>query len=118
MSTLTEAIKQKLTILDVARDHVLFLKAVRPPGWYIGRCPFHQSPDPRPLDPPSKRKFWLDARPGRQICSCFVPRCALENPGQRPMDVINFYARLHKLPNRQAIFELADRLGLLEANDE
>jgi hypothetical protein len=30
------------------------------------------------------------------------------------MDVINYYARLHQISNRAAIFELADTLGLLE----
>ncbi len=110
MSTLVAEIKKELTILDVAQDHVLNLKPTRPQGWHIGRCPFHQPES----DPKSKRKFWLDARPGRQICSCFVPRCAADNPGGRSMDVINFYARLHNLTNRMAILELADRLGLLE----
>jgi len=110
MSTLVQEIKKRMTILEVCKSDVLHLKATRPAGWYVGRCPFHQ-PD---SDPPSKRKFWIDARPGRQICSCFVPRCRTGNPGGRPMDVINYYARLHQISNRAAIFELADMLGLLE----
>jgi hypothetical protein len=111
---LVAEIKKRKTILDVVRDHVLYLKPVKPQGWYIGRCPFHQSPVPGKDDPPSKRKFWIDARSDRQLCSCFVPRCAANNPGRKPMDVINFYARLHNLSNRLAILELADQLGLLE----
>lgn len=114
MSTLVEEIKQKITILDLARDHVGHLKATQPAGWYVGRCPFHQPGQPSKGDPRSRRKFWIDNRPSRQLCSCFVPRCAAQNPNGKPMDVINFYARLHDLPNRLAIFELADRLGLLE----
>jgi DNA primase len=66
-------------------------------GWYIGRCPFHQSP----ADRPNKRKFWVNVEKG--ICGCFVPGC--EASGQ-PMDVINFYARLKKLTNREAIYQL------------
>lgn len=70
------------------------------PGWYIGRCPFHQSPS----DAPNKRKFWVNAEKG--ICGCFVPRCQ-DRP---PMDVINFYARLKGVSNQEAIRELAERL--------
>ncbi len=114
MSTLIAEIKKRMTILDVVQDHVLFIKPTPTPGWYIGRCPFHQAATFNSGDPLSKRKFWIDSRPGRQICGCFVPRCAADNPGQKPMDVINFYARLHNLSNRLAIFELADILNLLE----
>lgn len=70
-------------------------------GWYIGRCPFHQPAS----DPPNKRKFWVN--PAKGICGCFVPRC---QAGQPPMDVINFYARLHNLTNGQAITELVNRI--------
>lgn len=114
MSSLIDEIKQQIPLMTVVEDHVLFLKATRPAGWYIGRCPFHQAAIPDKSDPRTKRKFWIDARPGRGVCSCFVPHCAANNPGHKPMDVINFYARLHDLTNRAAIFELADRLGLLE----
>lgn len=71
------------------------------PGWYIGRCPFHQDPQ----DPPNKRKFWVNADKG--ICGCFVPRCQGDRP---PMDVINFWARLRDISNREALRELAERL--------
>jgi hypothetical protein len=33
------------------------------------------------------------------------------------MDVINFYARLHKMPNRYAIFELAEMLDLVDEGE-
>lgn len=113
MSTLIEEIKKRIPLMTMVQDHVLYLKPTKPTGWYIGRCPFHQAAIPDKLDPGFKRKFWIDARPNRQVCSCFVPDCAANNPGHKPMDVINFYARLHNLTNRAAIFELADRLGLL-----
>ena len=70
-------------------------------GFFIGRCPFHQSPN----DPPKKCKFWVN--PGKGICGCFVPRCQDNRP---PMDVINFYARLKNLSNRAAIRELSKEL--------
>jgi len=114
MSTLIEQIKQEITLMDLLRENVDYLKATKPNGWYIGRCPFHQAGQPSKGDPISKRKFWVDVRPGRGICSCYVPRCAAQNPQHKPMDVINFYARLNGLSNRLAIFELADRFGLLE----
>lgn len=110
MSTLIEQIKLRLPILAVCQDYVPNLKPTRPEGWWVGQCPFHQSES----DKKGKRKFWIDARPGRQLCSCFVPRCAYENPDHKPMDVINFYARIHSLSNRAAFFELAELLGLLE----
>lgn len=102
--SLIDQIRAKLPIASFVATYTNGLRPTRP-GWYIGRCPFHQSPD----DPPNKRKFWVDARPGRQICGCFVPRCPAHTP---PMDVINFYARLKGIPNSQAIGELAKELGL------
>lgn len=117
MSSLITEIKQWVSILDMARENVAYLRPTRPAGWYVGRCPFHQPVTPGKNDPISKRKFWIDDRPGRGVCSCFVPRCAANNPGRKPMDAINFYARLHNLDNRAAIFELADLLGLLEDDD-
>lgn len=109
MTNLVQQIKKRLTILDVVKGHVLYLKPTKPDGWYVARCPFHQPES----DPRGKRKFWIDARPGRGLCSCFVPKCAALNPGFKPMDAINFYARMHQISNRQAIFELADILGLM-----
>lgn len=113
MSSLVTEIKKRMPIMGVMRDHVLHIRPARRSGWYVGHCPFHQTNDDRR----SKRKFWVSSQ--HNLCGCFVPRCPAycnqrEDPSSKPMDVINFYARLHDLPNRAAIFELADRLGLLE----
>lgn len=79
-------------------------------GWYIGRCPFHQPPD----DPPNKRRFWVNSESG--LCGCFVPRCPAFcdrriDPHSRPMDIINFYARLKNITTGQAVEELGRRIG-------
>jgi hypothetical protein len=97
--------------LDIAQFVALYTGGLKSTGdgWFIGRCPFHQSD----RDPPNKRKFWVDARPGRQLCGCLVPDCQAQAPGGgKPMDVINFYARLKEISNSQAIAELARLTGL------
>lgn len=102
LSATIQRIKKEFSILEFIQNP----KPTKPEGWYIARCPFHQQDD----DPRCKRKFWIDNRPGRGMCGCFVPRCAEQQPNRKPMDVINFYARLHNLTNRQAIIELAGKL--------
>lgn len=116
MSIDVQAIKQKYPLARLAREEVTNLKATKPDGWYLGYCPFCQgatagTDSKGKRRNPSELKFWIDTRKG--FCSCFRPKCRAQNPGGRPMDVINFYARLHNLTNRQAIFELADILGML-----
>lgn len=61
--------------------------------WFIGYCPFHTHGYKRP-------NFWVNIK--TQTCNCFIPGCKAETP----MDVINFYARLHNLTNLDAIGEL------------
>jgi hypothetical protein len=58
--------------------------------WWIARCPFHDDHNP---------SFWIDTT--RQICGCYAG-CT-----PKPLDVINLYARLYGLTNRDAIFALA-----------
>ena len=76
-----------------------YTNGLKPSGgggrYYVGRCPFHQAGKKyyRP-------KFWVDTEKG--ICNCFNPRCRSE----RPMDIINFYARINNTSNKQAIAEL------------
>jgi hypothetical protein len=70
-----------------------FPGAVRSGGnnrWYVDWCPFH----PDSLHGNS-RSFWIDNQRG--ICNCYS--CNFD----RPMDVINFYARLHGLSNLEAL---------------
>lgn len=97
METLVTAIRKRLPIAEFVAPYTDGLKPSGKGVWFIGRCPFHQSP----TDPPTKRKFWVNTEKG--ICGCFVPRC---QAGQ-PMDVINFYARLKGISNSEAIHELA-----------
>lgn len=104
---LVEQIREKLDIAKFVAPHTNGLKPSGK-GFLIGRCPFHQSPD----DPPSKRKFWVNVE--KKICGCFVQDCQAQAPGGKPMDVVNFYARLKGISNNQAIEELAKECGLKE----
>lgn len=100
--TLIEQIKAALPIAPFVAPYTNGLKPTKQ-GWFVGRCPFHQSLD----DPPRKRKLWVNSEKG--ICGCFDPACPAHWP---PMDVINFYARLQSISNDQAIEDLAKQLGL------
>lgn len=57
--------------------------------WLRCQCPLHDDDDP---------SFWIDTKQG--LCGCFAG-CT-----PKPLDVINLYARLHGLSNREAIFAL------------
>jgi hypothetical protein len=61
--------------------------------WFMDLCPFHDDKHP---------SFWIDTT--RQICACYGG-CT-----PKPLDVINLYARLHGLSNRDAIFFMAKQL--------
>lgn len=61
--------------------------------WFVAKCPFHSDGHP---------SFWIDKK--RQICGCYAG-CT-----PKPLDVINLYARLHGLTNRDAIFMMAHQL--------
>jgi DNA primase len=104
MNTVNE-IRQKLPLAPFVAAYTGGLK---PTGqnFFTGRCPFHQ------LDraPSAKPKFWVNSTKG--ICGCFVPTCQAQAPGGKPMDVVNFYARLKRISNGQAIAELAKVCGL------
>lgn len=60
----------------------------------LTHCPLHDDETP---------SFWIDTQ--LQLCNCFSG-CA----GDKPLDVINLYSRLHGLTNREAILSLARRL--------
>lgn len=62
--------------------------------WLMTQCPLHDDHNP---------SFWLDTE--RQICGCYAG-CT-----SRPLDVINLYARLYGLSNRDAIMMLAKLMG-------
>jgi len=75
--------------------------------WFlIGNCPFHGQ---------NKKTFWLHLP--TQTCGCFVPGCPAycnwrKDPSTKPLDIINIYAMLKGISNRQAIRELAQKAGL------
>jgi DNA primase len=106
MSLVTK-IRQKLPLAPFVAAYTGGLK---PTGqnFFTGRCPFHQTG----REPSAKRKFWVNSAKG--ICGCFVPACQAQAPGGKPMDLINFYARLKGISNTQAIAELAQECGLKE----
>ena len=58
--------------------------------WYLTQCPFHDDKNP---------SFWIDTQRG--ICGCYGG-CT-----PKPFDVINLYARLRGITNREAIFYLS-----------
>ena len=99
--TKIEVIRLLLSIAPFVSPHTNGLKRSGP-RFYIGRCPFHQSQN----DPPGKRQFWVNPEFG--ICGCFNPGC---DAHEKPMDVINFYARLNGLTNSEAIVKLWEQLS-------
>lgn len=64
------------------------------PDFYLTRCPLHDDHNP---------SMWV--KKDEQICGCYAG-CT-----QKPLDVINLYARVHDLSNRDAIRELARRVA-------
>jgi len=105
--SLVAEIRQKLPIAPFVAAHTGGLK---PSGqnFFTGRCPFHQTD----REPSGKRKFWVNSAKG--ICGCFVPACQAQASAGKPMDVVNFYARLKGISNGQAIEELAKVCELKE----
>jgi len=87
-SNLVDQIRKTLRIEDLVGD-------LQRTGthWYLTRCPLHDDDSP---------SFWVDTQ--AQICGCFSG-CTT-----KPLDVINLYARLYGLNNREAIFYLARML--------
>lgn len=105
--TKVEQIKAAFDIAKFVAPYTHGLKPTRP-GWYVGRCPFHQ----KAADRPNKRKFWVSSE--KQLCGCFVPSCPAS---EKPMDVINFWARHRGISNREAIEELYKMLPPGSANN-
>jgi hypothetical protein len=56
--------------------------------WWVDRCPFHADANP---------SFWIDNERG--MCGCW--KCNIKEG-----DVINIYARMNQMSNREAILEL------------
>lgn len=86
--TLIEKIRKSFQIED-------FFPGLKGTGkdWFITLCPLHDDHNP---------SFWVNAQ--KQVCGCFA------GCNDKPMDVVNLYARLHGLSNREAIFALAGKM--------
>lgn len=93
-----DQIKARLPILEFT-EKITRLETSGGSGgrYYLGKCPFH--PDRHP-------SFWVDTKLG--LANCFRRDCGAE----KPMDVVNLYARYHKITNTQAIYDLCDQLGI------
>lgn len=78
-------IKQSYSILNFFPDAK---PTSRDSRWFTTLCPFHQDHTP---------SFWIDTIKG--ICGC--RKCNIKE-----MDVLDLYARLHNISNKEAILEL------------
>ena len=96
MDTITK-IKQNISFPAYVARHTKGLKPSDRTGrYYLGYCPFCQ-PDKSTY---ARRKFWVDTE--LNICNCFSPKCK----SAKPMDIINFYARLNHTSDKEAIAAL------------
>lgn len=94
-------IKQQLPLLQLVSRHTDPISSSNDGRWYIMNCPFHADSNP---------SFWVDSV--NQVCGCHQPECKAQQPNQRSMDIISFYARMHKMSNKRAICALACELGI------
>ncbi len=88
--SLIREIKNHYRIEDFFKD----LYPSRDKHWLMVRCPFHDDKKP---------SMWID--PQRQICNCNACKFS------RPLDVINLYAKLNGIDNREAVEQLAAKLS-------
>lgn len=83
---LVDHIKQTLRIETLLKDTE---QTSRDGRWLRCRCPLHEDSNP---------SFWIDT--AKQICGCFGG-CT-----DKPLDIVNLYARLYGLTNKEAIYAL------------
>lgn len=88
-------LKEQLSIVELVNHYTECRPSSPDCRWWVARCPFHDDHNP---------SFWLDNVRG--TCNCFVPGCKAE----RPMDIFNFYARMHRMSNEHAIDELGEKI--------
>lgn len=100
-SKLCNQIKSELRIDSLLSQYTV-LTPSGSAGWFVCRCPFHD--DHRP-------SMWVNTNLG--ICKCYKPTCRAH--GDKPMDVINLYSLITGLQNGSAIFDLAQRMGILNS---
>jgi hypothetical protein len=97
-SNLVHEIKQQLSITAYLSNYTEFVPSGN--GWLMCHCPFHADTIP---------SMWVSISQG--LCRCFSPTCIAH--GTYPLDVINVYALMNHLSNRNAIIRLAADLGIL-----
>lgn len=85
--SLLDAIKCKFSILELMRKHFSKIKVLGHGRFVSACCPFHEEKEP---------SFWIDTE--RNLFGCHA--CGAHG------DVINFYARIHRLDNYAAIKEM------------
>jgi len=104
--SLVSQIKYRLPILTLLSTITRPYLSSSDKRWWIMRCPFHDDENP---------SFWVDSE--RDVCGCYVPECKAKQPGKQSMDVIDVYARLHKINTRRAIYRLAVELDIFESEE-
>jgi len=96
-NVLVSNIKKLLPIPQLLHTHTELFPSGE--NYLICCCPLHDDHSP---------SMWVNVERG--ICGCFSSTCIGH---EHPMDVINLYAKLSNISNREAIFALAERLGLI-----
>lgn len=102
--SLISQLKEHYNIAAVVAPYTNGLRQPQNTTWgeYLnGWCPFCQNGQPQSG---KSRRFWVNTEIG--LCNCMHPRCS----SPKPMDVINFYARIWGISNEQAIQDLALRM--------
>lgn len=104
MSLIAE-IKKTILLAPWIAAYTNGLKPARGRNLMIGDCPICHG----------RQKFWVYLP--TQICGCLVSGCPAycnwrKDHTSKPLDIINIYAIIHGITNRQAIHELAVKAGL------
>jgi hypothetical protein len=96
-NTLVRDIKRALPLARFLQQYT----ALTPSGGHYLKCvcPLHNDHSP---------SMWVNTR--LDLCGCFAPGC---QGNERAMDVINLYAKMSNISNRDAIFSLASQLHLI-----
>jgi len=97
-SIVTEDLVERIKAVYRIEDLLPFRQPGRD-GFEMARCPFHDDQHP---------SMWVNTE--LQICGCFAG-CT-----DKPLDVINLYARLNDLTNREAIVTLGRELEQREGS--
>lgn len=101
---LVSQIKEHFNLAAVVAPHTSGLSKPQQTNYgqyFNGWCPWCQNGVKQPGKP---KRFYVNVEIG--LCNCMHPACA----SLKPMDVINFYARLWNVTNQEAIKDLRAQL--------